>query len=183
MVRHPPREGRALSARTGRGVPLLVIAELPPAVLAWADGLRRAHYPPHRNRLVAHVTLFHALPPSIEGELRRLLAECAREPAPEAAIAGIMDLGTGTAFLVESPAMLDLYERMAERLHGVLAQQDAHRPRLHITVQNKVERPEARRLQAELTAVFTPKRFRFAGFGLHAWEEGLWRPIRSFAFR
>ncbi len=33
--------------------PLLVTADLPPDVFAWADGLRRAHFPPERNRLKA----------------------------------------------------------------------------------------------------------------------------------
>ena len=55
------------------GRPLIVTAELPDDVLAWADGLRRAHFPPERNWLVAHVTLFHALPPSVHDELVRLL--------------------------------------------------------------------------------------------------------------
>ena len=48
-----------------RGVPLLITAELPRDVFAWVDALRRAHYPPERNRLGAHVTLFHALPASV----------------------------------------------------------------------------------------------------------------------
>ena len=44
--------------------PLIVTAELPADVMAWADGLRRAHFPPERNQVRAHVTLFHALPPA-----------------------------------------------------------------------------------------------------------------------
>ena len=53
-----------------------------------ADGLRRAHYPPERNRLRAHVTLFHALPPSAEDEIVRLLGELAAGPPPEALLDG-----------------------------------------------------------------------------------------------
>lgn len=48
-----------------RPAPYIVTAELPGDVLAFADGLRRAHFPPERNWLVAHATLFHALAPSL----------------------------------------------------------------------------------------------------------------------
>jgi hypothetical protein len=41
----------------------------------------------------------------------------------------------------------------------------------------------ARALQTELAANLQPRDFRFAGFGLHAYEDGLWRGIRSFPFR
>ena len=48
---------------------LIVTAELGPADLAWLDRLRRTYYPAERNQLPAHLTMFHALPPSAEGEL------------------------------------------------------------------------------------------------------------------
>ena len=162
---------------------MLVTAELPGDVPAWADGLRRAHYPPERNRLRAHVTLFHALPPSSEGEVRRLLAELAASPPPEAQVSGLMNLGKGTALAVSSPGMVALHAVMAQRLHGLLTRQDAHPLRLHITIQNKVTPQQARALQAELAPGLPLVRFRFAGLELYAWEEGLWRPIRDFPFR
>ena len=64
---------------------LIVTAMLPPDIFAWAEGLRRAHFPPERNLVPAHLTLFHALPPSAEDEARRLLARTAREWTPVAA--------------------------------------------------------------------------------------------------
>lgn len=166
-----------------RGVPLLITAELPGDILAWADGLRRAHYPPERNRLRAHVTLFHALPPSAEGEIRRLLAELARAPPPPARIEGLMKLGQGTALAVSSPETIALHARIAERMHGLLTRQDGQPLRLHITIQNKVKPEAARALQAELAPQLRPIDFRFSGFGLYGWEDGLWRPIREFPFR
>lgn len=166
-----------------RGVPLLITAELPEDIFAWADTLRRTHYPPERNRLGAHVTLFHALPPSAEPEVRRLLAELSRSPPPEAQVSGLMDLGRGTAFAVESPGMLALHAELAERLHGLLQQKDARPLRLHITVQNKVTRAEARALQAELSRSLLLRDFRFNGFGLYGWTGDLWRLSRIFPFR
>jgi hypothetical protein len=165
------------------GKPLLITAELPRDVLAWADGLRRAHYPPEKNRLRAHVTLFHALPPSAEGEVRRLLAELARAAPPAARIIGVWDMGPGTAFDLASEGMVTLHVQMAERFHGLLGWQDDRKLRLHITVQNKVSPEVAKALQSVLEATFTPRTFRFHGFGLYAWDEGLWQPIAYYPFR
>jgi hypothetical protein len=167
-----------------RGVPLLVTAELPPDILEWADGLRQAHYPSARNRLHAHVTLFHALPPSAYGEVRQLLAGLAGETdAPVAQITGLMDLGKGTAFTLDSPGMIALHERLAELLHGLTQQKDTRELRLHITVQNKVPPGLAKSLQAELAAQFRPRSFRFRGFGLYGWDGLLWNFERLYRFR
>ena len=159
----------------GRGAPLLVTAELPDVIFAWADALRRAHYPSERNRLGAHVTLLHGLPPSADGEVRRLLAALSARSAPEARITGLMDLGRGTAFEVESPALLDLHGELAERLRGLIQQKDARPPRLHITVQNKVTPAAARALQAELAPMPWPRAFRFRGLALSYWRDELWQ--------
>ncbi|MEW9856771.1 2'-5' RNA ligase family protein [Novosphingobium sp. M1R2S20] len=158
-------------------------AELPPDVLAWADALRRAHYPPDRNRLRAHVTLFHALPPSAEDELRRCLAQITAAPPPPASISGLMNLGGGTALDVDSPELIAIHGLIADRMHGLLTNQDARSLRLHITIQNKVSHDAARTLQAELKATLSRRSFRFKGLGLYAYEGGLWRPIRTFSFR
>jgi 2'-5' RNA ligase len=166
------------------GVPLLVTAELPPDILGWADAMRRTHYPPERNRLRAHVTLFHALPPSAEGEVRRLLADLAKATAPpEAQVTGLMDLGTGTALDVRCEALMALHGELSERLHGLLTQQDEHRLRPHITVQNKVDRATAKTLQAELSETLDLRIFHFRGFGLYGWEAGLWNPLAEYPFR
>jgi hypothetical protein len=166
-----------------RPVPLLITAELPAAVFAWADALRRSHYPPERNRMGAHVTLFHGLPPSAEDEVRRLMTEFARQPAPEGRVRGLMDLGGGTGFSLESPALLRLHAALAERLHGVIQQKDARPLTPHITVQNKVPRAAARALQAELAGKLWAGPFRFRGLGLSHWRDELWQLSQVFAFR
>jgi 2'-5' RNA ligase len=163
--------------------PLLVTGELPPDVLAWADGLRRAHFPPERNRLRAHVTLFHALPPFVEDELRQVLGELSAASPPQARISGLMKLGGGTALAVDCPELVELHGMIAERMHGLMTRQDQQPLKLHITIQNKVTGEAARALQAELGPTLEPRAFRFDGFGLYAYEEGLWRPIRTFRFR
>ena len=170
-------------SETARNAPLLVTAELPRDVFAWAEGLRRKHFPPERNKVRAHVTLFHALPPSAEGEVRRMLAELASEPPPAARITGLMPLGGGTAFAIASPALDALHAEMVARLHGVLSAPDRARRKLHVTVQNKVTGAEAKALQAELAEAWQPGAFVFAGLSLHRFVEGRWEDAGTWPFR
>lgn len=164
--------------------PLVVTAELPPALQSRAEALRRAHYPAERNQVPAHVTLLRALPPFIEEEARRLLAALAAElPPPGARITGLMDLGTGTALAIESPALQDIRAMIAAHFHGMLTQQDEGIPRLHVTVQNKVVRADAKALQAALGPAILPERFTFAGLALHRYLGGPWEAAGRWSFR
>lgn len=164
--------------------PFIVTAELPRDVLGWADRLRKQHYPPERNHLPAHVTLFHALAPSLREALPAVLArEAGAEVRPEAELTGLMDLGRGTALALRSPAMLAIRARIAEHFHGALTAQDRHEPRLHITIQNKVTVAAARMLQAELGARLERQRFRFTGLGLHRYCNPHWEAVGIWQFR
>lgn len=165
------------------GAPLLVTADLPPDVFKWANALRQAHFPPERNKLKAHVTLFHALPPSVEDELRELLAMLARQAPPAARINGVMKLDGGTALAVESPGMVELHAVLQDRMRGLTILKDSGAPRLHITIQNKVSALEAKALQKQLEVVLHPRDFHFRGFELFAFRDGIWQPIRAYPFR
>ncbi|MDZ4308177.1 2'-5' RNA ligase family protein [Allopontixanthobacter sp.] len=172
-----------MSAEAGTA-PFIVTALLPPELARWATDLRTAHFPPERNFLKAHVTLFHALPYFCGDEARAALAQETAEHVPvEAELAGLMSLGGGTALKLSSPAMLDLRDRLAGRFHGLLTAQDSHRPRLHVTIQNKVTAKEAKALQAELAPQITPLRFRFSGLGLYIYRGGPWDHVRDYPFR
>lgn len=162
--------------------PFIVTAELPADLFAWADGLRARHFPPERNHLHAHVTLFHAIAPSLREELRAMFGAIAAEHAPpKARLEGLMNLGKGTALALHSPAMLAIRDSIAAHFHGALTAQDSHKPRLHITIQNKVEPALAKALQAELGPTLRPREFSFTGLGLHLycnphWEaQGVWK--------
>ncbi len=62
--------------------------------------------------------------------------------------------GRGTALRVESEGLEDIRYDLALALHGLLTPQDMAPWRPHVTIQNKVEPKEARRLQAQLRAGF-----------------------------
>jgi 2'-5' RNA ligase superfamily len=164
--------------------PLIVTATLPADIQAWADRLRKAHFPPERNFLSAHVTLFHSLPSTVLDEAKALLARLAGESAPvHARINRVMDLGNGTAFNIHCPAMLDLRAEIAEHFHGMLTAQDRGKPRLHVTVQNKVLRAESIALQQRLAADLMPRDFAFAGLALYHYRGGPWEDAGRWAFR
>ena len=59
--------------------PLIVTALLDEVAQERFDRLRREHFPPERNHLDAHLTLFHRLPD--DPEVDRALAVEARRPA------------------------------------------------------------------------------------------------------
>ena len=182
MVRHP-QGARGTRLIVGAPAPLIVTAELPEALQSRADQLRAAHYPPDRNQLRAHVTLFHALPPSVEDELCEVLAVEARARPVAARLEGVMNLGRGTALRLASPAMLALRERLAERFHGLLTPQDENIPRLHVTIQNKVSPAEARALQQTLAVTIEPRDFAFAALALHRYRGGPWEFVKRWSFR
>lgn len=164
--------------------PLILTAMLPAELHRRFTDLRREHFPPERNYLDAHVTLFHALPAHCEAEARRYLAQLAGEHAPIAGrIEGLMPLGGGTAIRLSSPGLLELRDRIADRFHGLLTAQDNHRPRLHVTIQNKVTAKEAKALQAALAGTIQPAAFTFRGLALYRYLGGPWELIREFVFR
>lgn len=164
--------------------PFIVTAELPPDILAWADELRRQHYPPERNRLAAHVTLFHSFAPSLRDELRGVLAGMAGEfSAPSASMNGTLDLGSGTALAIASSEMDAIRALIAEHFHGALTAQDLHEPRLHITIQNKVVRRVAIALQQELAGSLRSRDFVFRGLALHIYRTTHWDTLGEWPFR
>ena len=162
---------------------LIITAEIAPRDLAWMDELRRTHYPPERHRVPAHLTIFHALPPSAESEVRRALARIAADPPPRASIDGLMDLGGGVAFRVVSNGLDRIRLELGQHLRGLLGAQDSGGWRPHITIQNKVAPKQARALKARLESDFRPRSLAIAGLGMHRYLEGPWERVAVFPFR
>ena len=163
--------------------PLIVTATFGADDHGWLEGLRRKHFPPERNQVPAHLTLFHHLPPSLDAELRDRLAALVRAPVPPAHIMGVMDLGKGTAFRVESEALSELRADLADAFRFMLTPQDQAPWRPHVTVQNKVDRRDATALQQELGALAFPRPLRLHGLASWRYLGGPWEPVRSYPFR
>lgn len=147
------------------------------------DALRRAHFPPERNVLPAHLTLFHHLPPSVLDELKRRLNAATRGVrAPVAQAAGLMSLGRGVAVRIESPDLTAIRRDLCEAFAGLLTPQDAGGWRPHVTIQNKVQPSIARLLLKALSADFRPHAVEIAGLASYYYRGGPWEPISRHMF-
>jgi hypothetical protein len=168
---------------SGTGAPIIVTALFGAADAAWLNGLRQRHFPPERNHLDAHLTMFHHIAPDLATELRqRLNAETRGLPAPAARLAGVMSLGRGTAFRIESPELEAIRARLADAFRGMLMPQDQAGWRPHVTVQNKVEPAAARALKAELEAGFAPRPIAIVALGAWWYRGGPWEPLSRHMF-
>lgn len=158
-------------------------AQFAPGDDGWLQQLRRTYYPPERNRVPAHLTLFHQLPPSLGAELTTRLAAAAAAPPPRARITGVMDLGAGTALRIESDDLEAIRFELAEGFHGMLSAQDRGPWTPHVTIQNKVEPRAARALQASLRAAFEPRPLAINALASWRYLGGPWEPVRRHPFR
>ena len=164
--------------------PLIVTALLGAADQTLFDRLRAAHYPPERNQVAAHLTMFHAIPHMLENELRHRLAALAAELAPpRATISGLMNLGGGVAYRVVSDDLDAIRAELADAFRGHLTQQDSHGWRPHITVQNKVTSSVAIATLAGLERGFSRRPLALTGLAFHHYEGGPWRLGRRYPFR
>lgn len=148
------------------------------------DGLRRAHFPPERNFLPAHITLFHHLPGDQEPSIRETLQTvCEQTEVLRLNFPNVRFLGRGVAVAVDCPELVLLRRRLAAVWDGWLGRQDRQTYLPHVTIQNKVEPEEARRLYGRLSAGW--EGFAGRGRGLLLWRYvgGPWELSAEFRFR
>ena len=162
--------------------PLILTLLLDPPSQSRFDALREAHFPPERNVLAAHVTLFHALPGGAEQQVRGDLAEAARRPPFPVAVTGLRSLGGGVAYVLESRELAGLHGELAARWRHSLTRQDRQPLRPHVTVQNKVPPQHARELLAHLQQGFTPYEVQAEGLALWRYLGGPWEPVAGERF-
>ena len=163
--------------------PIIVTALFGKADAAWFDGLRRAHFPPERNYLDAHVTLFHALPGEHLPDVSRDLADAADRTTFDVAVTGVRFLGRGVAIDLDAPELTALRRGLAGAFDPWLTRQDRQWSKPHVTVQNKVEPAVARALHADLAASFVAGTVTARGLGLWHYLGGPWSPEGEFSFR
>ncbi|MCF6746575.1 2'-5' RNA ligase family protein [Blastococcus sp. KM273128] len=168
---------------SGGPAPLVVTLLLDEEDQAGFDRLRAEHFPPERNWLQAHVTLFHALPGEHEEHVRRDLLAAADRAAFDVAVTGLRMLGRGVAYDLRSAELGAVHAGLAARWDPWLTRQDRQRLTPHVTVQNKVDPAVARALHARLLAGFTPWSVRARGLGLWRYLGGPWSPVVAAPFR
>ena len=163
--------------------PIIVTALFGGEDQAWFDRQRKAFFPPERNHLAAHLTLFHHLAPGLLAELKQRLSALTRGvAAPPARIAGLMNLGRGVAYRIESDALEDIRDSLKEAFAPMLTPQDSAGWRPHVTVQNKVAPKEARALLERLEREFAARTVPIAGLATFYYRGGPWEAISRHMF-
>ena len=163
--------------------PLILTAKMDPQTFARFQDLRSRHYPPDRNLVPAHITLFHHLPGSEQTAISdRLKQFCRGTPPLRATVAGPRSLGNGVGYDLRSEELETLRDELAHAWHTLLIPQDRAWSRPHVTVQNKVTPREAKLLLDELRRQFLPWQFTIEGLILWRYLDGPWEQLKLFRF-
>jgi hypothetical protein len=165
------------------GAPLILTLQMDERSQGRFDRLRELHFPPERNYLRAHLTLFHKLPGEREAEISAELREVCRDREPITLSAtGLRFLGRGVAYELSSPGLEALRRDLARRWEPWLGAQDCQGFKPHVSVQNKLSPERARALHEELQATFSP--FEAEGIGLSLWRYlgGPWESVVTYPF-
>jgi 2'-5' RNA ligase len=163
--------------------PLVLTLKLDPETFAYFDRLRQQYFPPARNFLPAHVTLFHALPGEQNPQIQKALQDCCSQtsilpmvfPKPRF-------LGKGVAIEIDCPQLVQLHHELSKSWHTLLTRQDQQGYRPHITIQNKTSPETARQQYEQLKQGW--QLFQGQGVGLLLWRYlgGPWELMTEFAF-
>lgn len=148
------------------------------------DAARQRHFPPERNMIPAHLTLFHALPGEERVRIERDLGDLAARVAPFRYRArGILDFGRGAAYDVDVPGLRAVRAMLRDLWWADLTEQDRQGLKPHVTVQNKADRETAAASLAALRAGFSPWEGRAPALKLWHYRGGPWEAARTFELK
>jgi 2'-5' RNA ligase len=159
----------------------LLTLRLDTASQAFFDQMRQQYFPPERNLIAAHVTLFHTLPqvPEITAALEAAAARTASYPVY---VTGLRSLGRGVAYKLESPELMVLHRDLSVAFSGCLTAQDRQKFQPHVVIQNKVTAARAKSLMAILEPQFRSFDVHAQGLDLWHYMGGPWEHARTFLF-
>ena len=160
--------------------PLILTLLIDAPTQLWADELRQRYFPPERNFIPAHVTLFHALPGDQLASICKTLDDQTMT-ACDVSVGPARLLGHGVALAVDAPEIARLRNHLAGVWRSWLTRQDAQGWRPHVTIQNKVPVAEARHLHHLLQALPT-RGARAEGLQLWSYKNPTWDARRRFVF-
>ncbi|KAF0675232.1 2'-5' RNA ligase family protein [Profundibacterium mesophilum] len=127
------------------------------SAFGWFEPTRQAFFPPARNFIPAHLTLFQQLPSEEHARVAEDCRAVAGRTAPlRLAAAELLDFGGGTAVRLDMPRYLPLLRELQDLWEPMLTRQDRQTRRAHVTLQNKVPRARARADRDAIAARFTP---------------------------
>lgn len=163
--------------------PLILSLNLNQEAADFFNALRKKYFPPERNYLKAHLTLFHALPAELLPEVKSYLRELADSTRIfDLEKMGWKSIGRGVAYVFQSEELQRLHKELQQEWEEQLSRQDQQKLWPHITIQNKVSGKEAKETLA-LVQELKPPKVTAEGLDLWFYDGGPWEFIASFPFR
>ena len=159
--------------------PLILTVRLSEEAFLFFNHLRQQYFPPERNFLSAHLTLFHHLPAneSVIEDLR-----VSHYKMMQFLVTDVVSLGKGVAFKIDCPELMSTHKELQGKWQQWLTPQDKQKRWPHITVQNKVLPAVAKQTLATLKSSFQPFTASGTGFDLWRYEGGPWKFLQHFPF-
>jgi 2'-5' RNA ligase len=162
------------------GSPLIVTLTLDEESFQFFNTLRQRYFPPERNFLAAHLTLFHHLP-SNEPKIKEDLLKWSKETKVlSLQVTEVKSIGKGVAYKIECPALNQLHHTMQKEWQQWLQPQDKQKLWPHVTVQNKVTPQAAKETVIQLQSAFKPFTVIGTGFQLWSYQGGPWEFLEAF---
>lgn len=166
---------------TPTDAPYLVTLGLDPATFDRLDRLRARFFPPDRNVVPAHISLFHHLPGDDGEAIDRTLAAVARSHRPVLlAFPGVKRMARGVLATVEAPGLAAIRSAIARPFDRRLTPQDRQPFHPHVTLMNKAEPAEVAPALDELRATWSP----WSGVGdrllLWRYRGGPWEDVEEY---
>jgi hypothetical protein len=145
------------------------------------EAMRQRYFPPERNLVPAHLTLFHTLP--VNDEICSTLSStAATTKVLPLAVTGLRFLGRGVAYNLAAPEIDSLHRLLSRSFAEHLSRQDQQKFQPHVVVQNKSTGEQARTLLALLQASFEMFVVEAQGFDLWHYRNGPWELAWHFPF-
>ena len=151
------------------------------------NALRKQYFPPQRNRIGAHITLFHALPSSHLQAIASDLQSTACSNMP-------FTIQTQEPLRLSHGVALNATHKQADEIFNTLKQKwgpaganflskQDHRFKAHYTIQNKAERDVAQSTWEKVREGFKRDEGRAIGLTLYKYlRGGYWKFQRHFDF-
>ena len=158
-------------------------AKMDPDSFEFFNALRREHFPAERNHLSAHITLFHHLPGGHLDEIEdQLKITASRQYEFKLYFEAVKFIGRGSIVEIESPPLVSLRNKLVNHWSDWLTPQDSQKFAPHVTIQNKAEPEDARRLFEQLTESWQPRTGTVTALQLWHYKDGPWRLANEFDF-
>lgn len=163
--------------------PLIVTVKMNSETSDFFNELRRKHFPPERNHLSAHITLFHHLPGERLDEIENQLKTTAsRQYEFDLRFESVEFIGRGSVARIESPALVSLRNKLANYWSDYLTPQDRQKFMPHVTIQNKVSPDEAKLVFEQLKTLWQPRTGAATALQLWHYRNGPWQLANEFNF-